>query len=485
MQRRFDTALERLMREAGTVPPFSSVTLLLAVSGGVDSMCLADLALHSSTGIRIAIAHCNFHLRGEESDGDEALVREWTARNGIRLHRTDFETSSYASSRGISIEMAARELRYRWFSQLCLENGYPAVAVAHNANDNAETLLLNLVRGTGMNGLSGMSGVSLSPADDRGFRAPVLRPMLGFTRKQIEGYAFAHNLEFHNDSTNAHSVYKRNRLRNEVFPILGTINTSFISTLNRDMSYFSEASEIVGQWCEQKMGEVVRENDPGIFISLDGLLKIRNWRYLLYYVLDPYGFPSPVLASIENLVSSGRTFSGKIFESDGYLLRTQRDGMTVFPKEAGSPRQDGPLVIQGPGEYAFNGIRFRVELFDRPDGMPLKQPDGMLVLDAGRLPFPFVCRGWSHGDWFIPFGMKGRKKLSDFFADLKFTRSQKDSALILTPPSSGKFSSETCSEASCETSQEDFHIAAVLGKRIDEAFRITQKTSSILRITVL
>ena len=462
------------------MPPFSSVTLLLAVSGGADSMCLADLALHSSTGIRIAIAHCNFHLRGEESDSDEALVRDWAAGNGVRLHRIDFETSSYAASRGISIEMAARELRYRWFSKLCRENGYAAVAVAHNANDNAETLLLNMLRGTGMNGLAGMSGVGLSPADDGGFRATVLRPMLEFTRKQIEGYAFAHNLEFHNDSTNSHSVYKRNRLRNEVFPILGTINPSFISTLNRDISYFSEASEIVGQWCEQKRGEVVSENDSGIFISLARLLEIRNWRYLLYYILEPFGFPSPVLTSIENLLSSGRTFSGKCFESDGFVLWTQRDGMLVLPKGTESLSPGGSLVIPGPGEYSFCGTRFRVEVFDRPADLPLRQPAGVLILDAARLPFPFVCRGWSHGDWFIPFGMTGRKKLSDFFADLKFTRAQKDAALIIAP-----IAAVSSRESSCEPSRESSRVAAVLGKRIDETFRITQKTSSVLRISVL
>ncbi|MGN0189888.1 MAG: tRNA lysidine(34) synthetase TilS [Candidatus Cryptobacteroides sp.] len=458
----------KLTGEAGIMPPLSSVTLLLAVSGGADSMCLADLALHSSTGIRIAIAHCNFSLRGEESDGDETLVREWASKNGVRLHTAAFGTSGYASSRGISIEMAARELRYRWFSRLCLENGYAAVAVAHNANDNAETLLLNIVRGTGMNGLSGMSPLSFSPEAYEGHKALVLRPMLRFTRKSIEGYAFARGIAYRNDSTNAHSCYKRNRIRNEVFPLLEKINPSFIRTFNREMAYFSDAGNIVGEWCGMMRGRVAEDRpDGGVRIDLASLRQTANWKYLLYHILEPYGFASSVLSSVEDLVSSGRTFSGKRFESDGFVLMTQRDGMLICPK-TDSSRPDGTLVISGPGDYSFCGTRFRVEVFDRPGDMPLRQPEGVLILDAERLPFPFVCRAWSYGDWFVPFGMKGRKKLSDFFADLKYTQVQKDSAVILTAASS---------EAS--------RIAAVLGKRIDEAFRITQKTPSVLRITVL
>ena len=468
MQRRFDTALERLMREAGTMPPFSSVTLLLAVSGGADSMCLANLALHSTTGIRIAIAHCNFHLRGEESDGDEALVSGWAAKNCVEIHTADFDTLSFASSKGISIEMAARELRYGWFSQLCRENGYVAVAVAHNANDNAETLLLNLVRGTGMNGLTGISTVSLSPFESEGFRAPVLRPLLGFTRKQIEGYVFTHNIDYHNDSTNAQSAYKRNSIRNEVFPLLEKINPSFIKTLNREMEYFSQAGNIVEGWCARMRDEVVRDIPGGeVRIGLALLMGTPNWKYLLYYILEPYGFSSSVLSSVEDLLSSERTFSGKRFESEEYVLTTQRDGMVVSPKSANKNDPDG-ILIRDAGEYSFADVRFMVEVFDRPADLVLRQPDGVLILDAERLAFPFVCRLWQRGDWFVPFGMKGRKKLSDFFADLKYSREQKAKAVILAT-SSG------------ETSR----IAAVLGKRIDETFRITQKTSSILRISLL
>jgi tRNA(Ile)-lysidine synthase len=183
---------------------------------------------------RIAISH----LRGEESDGDEELVRTWASEHGVRIHVRDFDTETYARENGISIEMAARDLRYAWFAQLCLDHGYKAVSVAHNANDNAETLVLNMLRGAGLRGLSGMSVVSSVP----GFPSiPLLRPLLDCTRKQIEGYMFAHKVSYREDSTNAMSEYKRNRIRNETFSIFETVNPSFVRTLNREMGYFSEA----------------------------------------------------------------------------------------------------------------------------------------------------------------------------------------------------------------------------------------------------
>ena len=166
--------------------------ILLAVSGGMDSMCLADLALNTLGKDRIAIAHCNFNLRGEESDGDEMLVRRWADENGVSLFVKSFDTEEYAAGQGISIEMAARELRYGWFQELCREHGFGALAVAHNANDNAETLILNLLRGTGLQGLHGMKEVSRW-SDVTGAQQPLMifRPLLSFTRKQIEGHVFA------------------------------------------------------------------------------------------------------------------------------------------------------------------------------------------------------------------------------------------------------------------------------------------------------
>ena len=211
--------------------------LLVAVSGGIDSMCLADKVRLS--GEPFAIAHCNFCLRGDESDGDEALVRRWAASNSIVCHVRSFDTRSYSAQKGISIEMAARELRYKWFGSLCREYGYEAVAVAHNAQDNAETLILNLLRGTGLRGILGMKPSGFIPVAEYS-DIPLLRPLLGMTREEIEEYASAAGLPFRDDSTNFENDYKRNKLRNLVFPVFREINPSFVRTLNRDMERFGE-----------------------------------------------------------------------------------------------------------------------------------------------------------------------------------------------------------------------------------------------------
>ncbi len=206
--------------------------LLLAVSGGIDSMCLAEKA--RLEGGPFAIAHCNFGLRGKESDGDEEFVCNWARSHGIPCHVRRFETRSYAASKGISVEMAARRLRYHWFGELCRKQGYEGVAVAHNANDNAETLLLNLLRGTGLRGLIGMKARGFIPDPDFS-DIPLLRPLLGMTRQEIEEFAALHSLPWREDATNAHNDFKRNKIRNLVFPVFREINPSFIQTLNRDM----------------------------------------------------------------------------------------------------------------------------------------------------------------------------------------------------------------------------------------------------------
>ena len=211
--------------------------LLLGVSGGIDSMCLAEKVRLS--GEPFAVAHCNFGLRGEESDADEAFVRDWCAGHGIHCHVRRFATTEMAKEQGISIEMCARKVRYHWFGQLCREFGYSAVAVAHNANDNAETLLLNLLRGTGLKGITGMKAEGFIP--DPAFNdIPLLRPLLGMTRDDIIAFAGEHGISFREDSSNSLSEFKRNKIRNKVFPIFREINPRFVETLNRDMERFAE-----------------------------------------------------------------------------------------------------------------------------------------------------------------------------------------------------------------------------------------------------
>ena len=461
---------------------------LVGVSGGMDSMCLLNLFSKVLSPAEFAVAHCNFSLRGKESDGDQALVESYAAALGVRVFVRNFDTESYAEEKGISIEMAARDLRYDWFAGLCQEHGFKAVAIAHNANDNAETLMLNMLRGTGMNGLRGMDEVSVLS----GYGVTVFRPMLEFTRRQIEGYVFAGKVPYRHDSSNFESDYKRNRIRNEVFPVFEKINPSFIRTLNREIGYFFEAGSIVEDWCRSLLPSVLIESsamssltEPSVMssqrsesrrlsINTPALLATPHWRYLLYYILEPFGFNSQTIASIEALLTSGRTVSGKRFESPAHTLLTAQDSLIVVPSAQGDEpgTSDEVMVVRGAGAYDFNGARFRVELIDWTSDMPLKQPAGTLALDADALQFPFVCRRWRQGDWLIPLGMHGKKKVSDLFTDLKFNSLQKDSAVILV-------------DTSTEGLAEQQHVSALLGHRIDDRYKITPSTRRVILIRTL
>ena len=324
IQKSFDRTI------VGLVP--EKETALLAVSGGIDSICLASLFLNSSSGRRFAVAHCNFHLRGEDSDSDEALVAAWCGRNGVRYHKADFDTEHYASSHNVSIEMAARELRYDWFASLCRDNGYYGVAVAHNANDNAETLILNLLRGTGLRGVTGMQAESAVPVTREDLAGVhLLRPMLSFSREQIEEYVAANSLEYHDDRTNAETVYKRNRIRHLVFPVFESLNPSFLTTFAREMKAFSEVQEIADDYfisVRESVCEPAGKKDL-LRVNAVRLCHLKHYKYVLYRLLEAYGFRDRLLEPVVRLLESGKTFSGKVFEAPGYELITAGECLIV------------------------------------------------------------------------------------------------------------------------------------------------------------
>lgn len=479
MQERFDRILKGLLPDGEAV--------LLAVSGGVDSMCMAELFLNSTAKVRFALAHCNFHLRGEESDSDEALVREWAESHGVIFIKKDFGTKEYAALNGVSIEMAARELRYAWFAEVCRERGFAALAVAHNANDNAETMILNMLRGTGVKGMTGMRGSSLLPGSD----ARLIRPLLGFTRKDIHEYAVSHGLQWHEDSTNADSAYKRNCIRNEVFPLFERLNPSFLTTLNEDMERFAQVQSVADEYVRSVSAEIVRLDGNGLpVIDHQKLTAKKDWGYVLFRLLEPFGFTSSVVADLVSVLKSGGTVSGRTFVAHEYLAVTSAKEISVFRiGNRDGNRQDGhfdklsdraapfaepaasvaepvettDITIEGPGTYSLNGVKFSVSLSD--DVRNVSTVAGETKSDTARIPFPFTVRHWKNGDWMRPLGMRGRKKLSDIFVDLKFSLTEKKKALVIA--------------------DEGSHVLALVGHRIDDSVKVTKDTSSVTVIRLI
>ena len=429
--------------------------ILLAVSGGMDSMYMLARSSELFPGSEVAVAHCNFGLRGAESDGDEEFVRGWCSSKGIRCFVKRFSTTEYASEKHISIEMAARDLRYAWFAELLSSEGFDAVAVAHNADDNAETLVLNLLRGTGTRGLRGMG--------DRGLPGGgvVLRPLLGISRAEISEWMEAHGVPHREDSSNAGDEYKRNKIRHSVFPVFAEINPSFLRTLAGDMHHFAQVDNIAEEWFQAKAPTVF----DGSVISVPALLAMKHWEYMLWRILEPFGFDEPTLEDLKETLLAGGTVSGKTFEAPQWKAVTG-SGKIVLVKR-GSGAVPG-MTVNGPGEYAFGDLRFAVKVFDRPAGFKLQQPGGRLVFDAAALPFPLKLRRWTSGDWMQPLGLRGRKKLSDLFVDLKWSLPEKEQAAVLEHPDGAAG-----------------HIGALLCCRVDESLKVRPDTKEILEISIL
>ncbi len=428
MQEAFDRELGRLLDGRGG-------TLLLAVSGGADSMTMLHLALHSALKPSFAVAHVNFSLREGDCDADEQLVRAVCGRHGIQFHTRKFDTRTYASQRGISIEMAARELRYSFFEELMQDCGYSRLLVAHNKGDNAETLMLNLLRGTGLRGLGGIREAS----------GNVLRPMLIFSRPEIERYAAQQGIEYREDYTNADPSIARNRIRHCVFPEFEKINPSYLETLSRDMERFRQAEDVLDDLLIEKRRTLCHREGDAECISLE-LLQTKHADYWLYRLLEPYGFSPAQIADI--LAASGGQ-SGKEFTGKGFRLLTGRGCLKVYPLRIAEPA-------------------LKVDTFPRPAGFDAKScPAGCLWADADALQMPLKSRPWRHGDRFRPLGMKGSRLVSDFFTDLKLDLEQKDRARIV-------YFEDTQGE----------HIVAVAPYRVDDRYRIGPRTARIAAISL-
>ena len=442
MQDRFDSTLARLL--AGCPEP----RVLLAVSGGVDSMSMANLFLHSALRPALAVAHVNFGLRGAESDGDEALVRRWCETQGIPCFVKRVETFTHASGKGISIEMAARELRYGWFAELCREQGFTHLAVAHNLDDNAETLLLHLLRGTGLRGLAGIREEAHLPGAEG---VEVIRPLLGFSRQEIEAYAVRAGVEFRVDATNADTAIPRNRIRHEVFPQLAAVNPSFRQTFGREMRHFAQSERLLEEVFEAGRSKLCREQDGVLCIDISALLKQPEPGWWLWRLLENCGFNT---AQLEQIEASLNAQSGKEFLSATHRVVKDRTELRVYP-------------LSGPDD-ADRTDRLDVRTFAVTPGFdPKNKPEGVLFVDADKVRLPLTARAPKPGDRFRPFGMhSGSRLLSDFFTDLKLDLEQKRRETVVT----------------MQNSDGDEVIVAILGRRIDDRFKITAATRTVVAI---
>ena len=449
--------------------------ILLAVSGGIDSMCLAEKSVRS--GQDFAVAHCNFHLRGADSDADADFVANWARRHGIAFYSKDFDTAAYAAEQGISLEMAARELRYGWFADLCRTEGFAGVAVAHQADDRRETFLLNLLRSSGGRGLRGMQEQSVIPGTD----IPLLRPLLGMTRQEIETYMRSIGATWREDGSNRDTTIRRNRIRHELLPLLSELNPSYGDALDRAMRHIGSLQDVADTWFESVRPTLLDPTDGSIL--LDSLRFLPHRDYLLYRLLEPYDLTESVLDDLCAALDSGESLSGKrfllhhatllggrdrlLFSSDrvrGAYPHVPCDENPVTAGQVTEPAGAGTCSIIDSGTYDCGGVRVKVEILDRAEITDLKQPRAILLLDAGKLPLPLIVRPWRAGDWLVPLGMRGRKKLSDLFVDLKYSILDKQRARVID--------------------WQESRIAALLGERGDDALKVTSETRTVYRITI-
>lgn len=478
MQGVFDANLERLLD--GEDRP----KVLLAVSGGPDSMCMANLFRYSSVDADVAVAHMNFSLRGNESDMDEALVRRYCEEWGVECFVRKVDTLSYAREHSVSVEMAARELRYGWFYALMEKYGFGYLSVAHNANDNVETLFLNIVRGTGLRGLGAI----------REINGRIIRPLLGFTRERIEDYVNHNRVPFRIDRTNLENDYARNKIRNVVFPELAKINSSFLKTVSRDIVFFNQASGILDDMYISMRGEVMQKADGSPYplqesgandiaiVRLDRIRKEKYPAYWLYRAISEFGFNTSQTA---NVLDSMDAQPGAEFYSATHYMLKDRDTLKIVPLHLREVSEEEIRVDSFP--FLFRNGNKDVLFVDSTDLsvlLPYFRPEERgeisLLLGSGskkslaevlgRLPFavhvihtaglefPLYLRHWRSGDRFRPLGMKKFKKVSDFLVDIKMDRDSKRSVMLLVSRRNG-----------ADT------VVAVAGYRIDDRFRMELK----------
>lgn len=408
-------------------------TLIIGLSGGADSVALL-LLLHE-LGYKCVAAHCNFHLRGEESNRDQGFVEELCRNYHIPIYIEQFQTTEYAVQNRVSIEMAARDLRYSWFDKLIAQGKGDKIAIAHHRDDNIETLILNLARGTGLKGLTGIQPIN----------GHIIRPMLSISRQEVEQYLKDKNQPYVTDSTNLEDEFARNKVRLHIIPALEQINTACQKNIQNTITYLNQAQLVYKQAIEEAINRVLENNQIDIRLLFGEV----SPQTLLYEICYPLGFNS---AQIEDLFNTLESTETKVFFSERYKILRNRGKLHIEPlKEIDSLDQAPPQISI---EYKDIDNLFRI-----PKDINIACFDATLI-DKDKLEFS----KWQEGDSFVPYGMKGRKNISDFFIDNKYSATQKESQWLLKHKSD---------------------IIWVVGKRIDNRFCITKASRKAIIIRIL
>ena len=414
--------------------------LLIAISGGLDSVVLTHLC--HQLKLNIALAHCNFNLRGDESDGDEEFVLQLAEDLDLEVFIESFETEDYAKTYKLSTQMAARELRYNWFEELAEQLNFDFILTAHHADDNLETFLINLSRGTGLDGLMGIPEVNNK----------IVRPLLTFSREDIETYAKTNKLTWREDSSNASNKYVRNKLRHDVIPVLKEINPFLLQNFESTQNHLQDSKQIIEDAIVRIQKKAVYvDNDNVIRLSIKKLKKLSNPKAYLFELLKDFNFTE--WDDVTNLLDAQ---SGKQVFSSTHRLLKDRDYLLLIENNSEETLESISISEDKKQLKTTFGTLF----FDEADAIFDAQTN-LIYVDKAKLKYPLILRKWEEGDFFYPSGMTGKKKLSKYFKDEKMSLIEKENTWLL------------CSEKD---------IVWVIGRRADNRFLATENTKQILKI---
>jgi len=421
-------------------PDAESARFLLAVSGGRDSVVLTHL--FATCGLNFDIAHCNFHLRGEESNKEMLFVQKLPFLNSQKIFVKEFNTIEIQQQTGKSIEMVARELRYQWFEEL--GKNYAYIVTAHHANDNAETMLMNLLRGTGLRGMCGIPQK----------KGKIIRPLLRFSDSEIEKYAQNNEVRFCVDSSNNTDQFLRNKIRHCVITELEKINPNCIEIFSKNSDLFLQQTNFYDKSIQHYKNKLVTETENRMMIEVSALKKLEDGSVVLYEILLPYGFNAD---KTENILKSLNAHAGKKFITDTHILIKDRTHFIIEKKET---EKVGDILINSIEELETHGFTIEKMLCEQNE--KLSTNNRVIYVDVQKIAFPLTIRNWRKGDFFYPFGMKTKKKLSDFFTDLKIDLLTKQKIRLL-----------------CAQEQ----IVWIINYRADNRFRLDENTKYYYKIT--